>query len=170
MEELVSRALPVVRGLARRLAGNPEDGDALAQEAMVAALEGLPRYRGEAAFATWVCAIAVRRQAEHARAAQAERRVRQEVAREEASADPAEQVAEWDTARLLWDLVADLSPAYREALIAYATCEGAAEAAQSLGITVNAFRVRLHRARLALRDLVWAVYPEWREEVRYAES
>jgi len=166
---LITRALPVVRALARRLAGDPEEADALAQEAFVAALESLERYRGDAAFATWVCAIVVRRHADLQRARAPEERARRHI-RAVRERDPADMVAEKDSTQRLWRLVAQLPPAHREALIARATSASAAEAAVALGITTNALRVRLHRARLALRELLLAQYPDWFGEVTHAEG
>ena len=166
--ELVNRALPIVRGLARRLAGDAEEGDALAQEAFAAALEGLNRYRGDAAFATWVCAIAVRKHADLARSAAAEERLRKRPA-DAGEREPGEIVADKDSAHRLWQLVVELPQAHRDAIIARATSEGAADAAVRLGITTNAMRVRLHRARLALRELLLARYPDWSEEVSHAK-
>jgi RNA polymerase sigma-70 factor (ECF subfamily) len=169
MEELVSRALPIVRGLARRLTGDTEEGDSLAQEALAAALEGIARYRGDASFQTWVCGIVVRRHAD------AERREAREAAsvqdqRRSDEVDPAEIAAEMDSARRLWRLVAQLRPQDRDAIIARAASESPTEAAEALGISANAFRVRLHRARLALRELMATRCPELMEELGYAKK
>ena len=40
--------------LALRLCGNAEDAGDIAQEAFLAAWRGLPSFRGEAGFATWL--------------------------------------------------------------------------------------------------------------------
>lgn len=168
MAELVNRALPVVRGLAHRIAGNPEDGDALAQEAFAAAIGNLRRYRGDATFATWVCSIAVRRYADIRRLKATEERALGRVGAA-TQRDPADLVAEKDSAQRLWHLVCELSPPHRDALIARATSQSTAQAAARLGITTNAMRVRLHRARLALREMLLAEYPEWFGEVRDVE-
>jgi DNA-directed RNA polymerase specialized sigma24 family protein len=68
--------------------------------------------------------------------------------------DPAQIVTEMDAARRLWRLVAQLRPRDRDAIVARAASESPAEAAEAVGISANAFRVRLHRARLALRELM----------------
>ncbi len=167
-EALVTRALPIVRGLARRLTGDPEEGDALAQEAMVIALEKLEFYRGHAAFSTWVCAIALHRHAGAKRAQAAEARRRGAGAPQ--AVDPAATVADRDSARRLLLLVDQLPATHREALLARATADSPAEAARALGLSAGAFRTRLHRARLALRAQLEATYPDLLEEVGHAEG
>ena len=167
-EALVTRALPVVRGLARRLTGDPEEGDALAQDALVAALEKLESYRGQATFSTWVCAIALRRYAGAKRAQAAESRRRG--AHTPDSLDPAAMVADRDSARRLLLLVDQLPATHRDALLARATADSPAEAARALGLPAGAYRTRLHRARLALRAQMEATYPDLLEEVGHAEG
>lgn len=168
MEALINRALPVVRGLARRLTGDAEEGDALTQEAFAAALESLERYGGDAAFSTWVCSIAVYRYTDIHRAKAAERRLRERI-NTPRPPEPADIVVEKDSAQRLWYLVTQLPDAHREALIARATSESTAQAAARLGITTNAMRVRLHRARLALRRLLLKRYPDWFGEIIHAK-
>jgi RNA polymerase sigma-70 factor, ECF subfamily len=169
MEALVERALPVVRGFARRLTGDPEEGDALTQEAMVAALEKLERYRGNAAFSTWVCGIALRKAADWQRekAAQINAQAKMESAPQ---IGPEEALIKKDAATCLWRLAAQLPEVYREAVIARATSENTEQAADQLGLTANALRVRLHRARLALRELMKKQYPDWYGEMKYAKE
>lgn len=169
MTELVNRVLPAVRGLGRRLAGNLEEGDALAQEAVVAALEGIHRYRGDGTFAAWVCGIAVRRHGELQRKEIAERR-RLERLQHAHEPDPCDVVAASDTEHRLWLLIEQLPQAHRQVLIARATSGSIAQAACDTGITANAFRVRLHRARLALRQLLMAQCPDLLEEIRHARA
>jgi RNA polymerase sigma-70 factor (ECF subfamily) len=165
-QELVRRALPIVRGLGRRLTGDAEEGDALAQEALVAALEGVQRYRGSAAFSTWVCGIAIRRHANAQRRQRSERRIAERVSRS-ASIGP-EVVVSNETARFLWALVAELPEPHRDAIVARVTSDSTAIAAARLGVTAGAMRVRLHRVRLALRGLLAARCPDLLEEVKYA--
>ncbi len=168
LEVLVTRALPKVRGLARKLTGEAEEGDALAQEAMVAALETLEKYRGQASFSTWVCAIALRR---HTEGQRREARARRQAKRpKDKIVNPTERVEERDTTRRLLALVAELPTALAEAIIAHATSDTPAEAAAALGLGPGAFRVRLHRARLALRELLQKEYPEWSGEVKHARG
>jgi RNA polymerase sigma-70 factor (ECF subfamily) len=168
-EQLIAAALPTLRGLTRRLTSDPEEGDALAQAAVVAALEQLPRYRGEAAFATWLCSIAVRLRASQRRRAAAEQRAQERLTEVPAGDDLAESAVRREAARCLWDLVLELPPAYREAIVARATADSVTEAAERLGMPPGRYRTRLHRARLALRDLVRTRCPDLMTELGYAE-
>lgn len=53
-EELVRLHEKKVYNLAFRMCGNPEDAADAAQEAFLAAWRGLPGFRGEAGFSTWL--------------------------------------------------------------------------------------------------------------------
>jgi RNA polymerase sigma-70 factor (ECF subfamily) len=168
--ELVNRALPTVRRLARRLTGDPEEGDALAQDAVLAALENIQRYRGDAAFSTWVCGIVVKRYASLQRAATTERRALGQFQRQVGSSDPERIAVSRATARDLWLLVAGLPTGYREAILAHATSDTAEDAGAKIGLTANAFRVRLHRARLALAESLRHRFPELVEVFTHAKD
>ena len=59
IEQLVSAYRPAVFRLALSILDDAADADEAAQDTFVAALGALNRYRGEAAFTTWLYAIAV---------------------------------------------------------------------------------------------------------------
>ena len=58
-EELVSRREAEVYRLALRMLGNPDDAMEATQDAFLRAYRALPRFRGEAAFRTWLFGIAI---------------------------------------------------------------------------------------------------------------
>ncbi len=58
--ELVRRHGSAVRALVRRMGAQPSMADDVAQDAFLAAFERIGEFRGEGAFAAWVCRIAAR--------------------------------------------------------------------------------------------------------------
>jgi RNA polymerase sigma-70 factor, ECF subfamily len=56
-DALVERHMKRVHALAFRLTSDPDDADDVAQEAFVRAHRGLRRFRGDAAFTTWLTRI-----------------------------------------------------------------------------------------------------------------
>lgn len=60
-ELLVQRHSAMAYRVALRLAGNHHDAQDIAQEALIAAWEGLSGFKGEASFSTWLYRIVTRR-------------------------------------------------------------------------------------------------------------
>lgn len=58
-EQLVSRYDGQILALARDMVGNVPDAQDVYQEALIAAFEGLPRFRQDSEFSTWLYRIAV---------------------------------------------------------------------------------------------------------------
>jgi RNA polymerase sigma factor (sigma-70 family) len=88
--ELVRRHGSGVRGLLRRMGAPGAEADDVAQDAFLAAFEGIAEYRGEGAFAGWVKRIAAR---QYLRRLQREKRLAALAieAEEEAMTEPAVQ-------------------------------------------------------------------------------
>jgi RNA polymerase sigma-70 factor (ECF subfamily) len=138
--------------------GEVED---VAQEAFLKAYEALSRFREDAPFGPWIAQIATRLCYDRLRG----RRRRQEVAWEDLSGSEqavarglATGEAAMEDAAASRDLaeraLATLPPKDRQALIlADALGHTAAEVGQVLGCTALAVRLRLHRARRAMRQV-----------------
>jgi RNA polymerase sigma-70 factor (ECF subfamily) len=89
--ELVRRHGSGVRGLLRRMGAPGAEADDVAQDAFLAAFEGIAEYRGEGAFAGWVKRIAAR---QYLRRLQREKRLAAlAIEAEEEAHDPAVQSA-----------------------------------------------------------------------------
>jgi RNA polymerase sigma-70 factor (ECF subfamily) len=143
----------------RAVLHDDEDAQDAAQAAWVSAYRHLATFRGEAAFATWVTRIAV-----HEASARLRRRERPAlVALEEVTVpddrDPERAASTGELGELLERHVDALPDGLRSVLVLRDVLElDTAETATCLGITEEAVRVRLHRARHALaRELVGVV-------------
>lgn len=62
---LVERYQRPMAALVSRIAGNPDDVDDIVQELFLRAWKGLPRFRGDAQFSTWLYRIAVNTAIKH---------------------------------------------------------------------------------------------------------
>ena len=138
---------PLVR-LAWSLTGDREMAADVAQEALVEAFLRIRQLRAPAAFSGWVRTILVR--TARRRRGQPKRlpeREREDARTPEAEAAGAELRQAVDKA------LAALTPACREALaLAMEGGLSSAEAAELLGCSPGAYRVRLHEARRQMRE------------------
>jgi RNA polymerase sigma factor (sigma-70 family) len=135
-----------VKALARRLLGPVEAEDG-AQEVFVRAWRQLPRFRGEAAFGTWLHRVAVTvllRELERSRRHQADSLP---------DSLPAESVAGGDAD--LERALAALPQGLREVVVLH-DMESYThdEIGRLLGIGLSASKMRLHRGRTVLRGLL----------------
>ncbi len=156
--ELVRTHKDEVFTLALRMVSNRELAADVAQEAFIRAWKALPGFRGEAAFSTWLHRITVntawtqrRRWRRHLTAPLPDDAP---VAAEGLTPEGAgEQVA------LRGSLSRELAllPESQRMVVVLKDVYGWShrEVAESLGITVAAAKVRLHRARRTLRQQLW---------------
>jgi RNA polymerase sigma-70 factor (ECF subfamily) len=159
--QLVSLHQDEVYTLAVRLVRDRELAADVAQEAFVRAWRAMPKFRGDARFSTWIHRITVnvawtqrRRAAKHSAHPI-----------HELFSDPhdggitPEQAGSSALFRpRLEAALANLSPQLRAVVVLKDVHEWShAEIAEQLGISVTAAKVRLHRARRTLRDLLWDV-------------
>ncbi|MGE3165725.1 MAG: sigma-70 family RNA polymerase sigma factor [Planctomycetota bacterium] len=165
-EELVRAQTPRLLTVARRLLANEEDARDAVQDGFLQAFRALPNFHGEALLSTWLYRIVVNA---------ALTRIRRSRRRPARSIEALLPRFEGDGHRVLSDDsgrpdgAADLEEAERRALVRREIDELPAsyrtilvlrdieevdteEAARVLGITENLVKVRLHRARQALRE------------------
>jgi RNA polymerase sigma-70 factor (ECF subfamily) len=175
-EVLMSRYQARVYRLACRMVGNEGEAKDVLQETFLAVYRGLPRFRAESRFSTWLYRIATNAALMHrrARARRPAESLEPFMPRFDAdgihAAEPADLLAASRADELLdRKLLAEKARAgldrlpdiYRDAFVLRDLEElDAAEVAELLGIEPAAVRQRVHRARLMLRgylsDLVGA--------------
>ncbi len=166
-EQLVRDQGGRMLGLARRLMGNDEDARDVVQDAFTSAFRAMSRFAGDARLSTWLHRIVVNT---------ALMKLRSRQRHPEESLEPllptfsdqgrsTELFSEWpdaearldseQTRRRVREAINALPESYRTVLL-LRDIEGldTRETAQALGASENAIKIRLHRARQALRTLV----------------
>jgi RNA polymerase sigma-70 factor, ECF subfamily len=158
-DELVRRTYVDTYTLAVRLTGNEEDARDVVQEAYLRAWKSIPRFRGDAAFTTWMYRITA-----NASYTLVERRRRRRTTQLDDVDEPIDRrldaqpdtLAE-STAGLgeLSAALEELPPALRTLVILKDVYGLSHEAiADELGISVAAAKVRLHRGRKRMREIL----------------
>jgi RNA polymerase sigma-70 factor (ECF subfamily) len=172
-DELVRRTYVDTYTLALRLTADEEDARDVLQEAYLRAWKGLPTFRGDAQFSTWMYRITanasyslVKRRRRH-RVEALESLLEEPV---ELHADAYPESAAESSALLdrLSGALDELPPKLR-VLVVLKDVYGLSheEIAEELGISVSAAKVRLHRGRKRLRDLL---FDESRSDGRWARA
>jgi RNA polymerase sigma-70 factor (ECF subfamily) len=159
-DELVRRTYVDTYTLAMRLTANEEDARDVVQESYLRAWKGIKRFRGDAQFSTWMYRITA-----NAAATLVQKRRRRRVESLETVDEPIEAAldaqpeAATESAVGLAQLaraVQALPPKLRSIVVLKDVYGLPHEAiAEELGISVAAAKVRLHRGRKKLRDLLF---------------
>jgi RNA polymerase sigma-70 factor (ECF subfamily) len=164
LEALLVRYQPHLYRFGLRMCGNVEDAGDVAQESLVSMARSLRAFRGDSSVSSWLYTIARRF------CIKKRRRSKFAPGREESIdapgddaaqrlADPApspeESATNRELAAVLTRAIDGLDPPQREVLV-LRDVEGlsAREVAKVLGISVDAVKSRLHRARIAVRQEV----------------
>lgn len=158
-DELVRRTYVDTYTLAMRLTADEEDARDVVQEAYLRAWKGIDRFRGDARFSTWMYRITANAAFTHL-----ERRRRHRHETLDAVGEPAERAVSAlpeesaQSAELLDRLsaaVRELPPKLRVVVVLRDVYDlSHAEIAEELSISESAAKVRLHRARRKLRDVL----------------
>ena len=164
LDQLLTRHQGRVYRFGLKMCRDPEDAKDVLQDTLLAVARNVKDFRGASSVSTWLYTIA--------RSFCIKRRRRSKFAPEQEEsldmgpdgeatqlADPArgadESLAGRQIERALEQAIADLDPMYREVLV-LRDVEGlsAPEVAEVMGLTVEAVKSRLHRARVSVREKV----------------
>lgn len=164
LEALLERQQSRVFRFGMKMCRNPEDAKDILQETLLAMARTVRDFRGASSISTWLYTIArsfcikKRRRSKFAPAVESSLEGAVDRAAERVpspAVGPEEELAGRQVEQALEQAIASLRPMYREVMV-LRDVEGlpAAEVAQVLGLTVDAVKTRLHRARLMVRDKV----------------
>jgi len=156
--ELVLRHQDRAFNLAFRLTGSPEDAADAVQEAFLKAYRGIPSFRRQSSFYTWLFRILVNEVRSRRRSGAARRPSFSLDAADGAGLradgpDPSEQASLAERRQIVEEALQSLEFDQR-AIVALRDIEGRdyAEIAEVLGCPQGTVKSRLHRARMALKD------------------
>jgi len=153
LRALWSQHAPHIDAVVRRLAGDPDLAEDIAQEVWIQIFRALPTYRGESQFGTWAHRIAVNR------TLNALRRTRRLVKIETDMEEETVSVEHGGDRAMLRSVIdaaaAKLSPGARTVFLMH-DVEGYTheEIASELGITAGGSKSQLFKARAKLRRLL----------------
>jgi RNA polymerase sigma-70 factor (ECF subfamily) len=172
-DQLVRATYTEAYTLAYRLTGNEEDARDVVQEAYLRAYKGIRRFRGDAAFSTWLYRITANCAATYlgkrTKARHEDLDEQAPLADERPEVDPALRADLADERRQLTEALAELPPDMRAVVVLRDVYDLPHEAiAAELGITEGAAKVRLHRARRKLREHLFPLRGEGGEEAAHA--
>ncbi|HJQ97169.1 MAG TPA: sigma-70 family RNA polymerase sigma factor [Candidatus Polarisedimenticolaceae bacterium] len=164
---LVRSESPRLLSVARRILRNEEDAKDAVQEGLIAALGSLDRFEGGSQLSTWLHRIVVNAALMKIRAKRSrpEESIDDLLPGFEADGHISVPASEWapadalvmrdEVCQLVRASIDRLPESYRTVLLLRDIEElSTEETAQALGITSTAVKVRLHRARQALRTLL----------------
>src|SRR4051812_1459651 len=153
LEELMREHRAEVVRYAVRLCVSPEDAEDAAQEALIALSRYIRALREAAALSSWLfsavrthCTRLARRSLRHALSLDGDTPLSIE------GPSPEDQLVDRQLRHRLSIILSELDPGLREVLLRRDVLgESAAEAALGLGISVEALKSRLHRARVEVK-------------------
>lgn len=157
-EVLVRRHNQRLFRAARAVSRSDEDAEDVLQQTWLAVYKNLASFRGDAAFTTWATRIAVHEAIAFGRKRPVIAEVKEGA---DGGATPDDVVERAQLGRLLERTLQTLPQGNREVMVLRDVLElDTAETAECLGLTEEAVRVRLHRARAAVAATLTAQMPE----------
>jgi len=163
LERLLERHQRRVFRFGMKMCGEEEDAKDVLQETLIAAARGIRDFRGASSVSTWLYTIArsfcIKRHRTSkfapGQVESLEERSREVQGMADAGRDPEDAAAGNQVRSALQAAISELEPMYREVLV-LRDVEGlsAPEVADVLGLSVEAVKSRLHRARVAVRQRI----------------
>ena len=164
LEALLERYQGSIWRFGIKMCRDPEAAKEILQETLIAATRTLAGFRGGSAVSTWLYTIARSFCIKRHRRGKFEPEsveslddspVMEARSVPDAKLGPEDQVAGKQVSAILEGAISQLAPMYREVLL-LRDVEGlsAPEVAEVLGLSVEAVKSRLHRARIAVREVV----------------
>jgi RNA polymerase sigma-70 factor, ECF subfamily len=162
-DELVRRYRDRVYRLSTKILRHEDDAAEALQDAFLSAYRGLPKFKSESTFSTWLYRIATnaslmklrRRRDGHVsyEQSQGSDSEAEPLAIPDGSTQPLEELLDSEAREVLGHEVDQLPANEKEVFVLRDIMEQSnADVAKELGLTVAAVKSRLHRARLHLRD------------------
>jgi RNA polymerase sigma-70 factor (ECF subfamily) len=177
MDKIVDRYGDRIFTFGMKMCGHLQDAEDIAQETFLSAFRYLNGFREETKLRNWLFKIAARacmrkrRKKKH----EPDREISLESLMQEGaggtydipdwSEDPSDNVLRTELKAIIHDAIQSLSPKYRM-VFNLRDVEGFSteETGEILGISAQAVKTRLHRARMFLRDKISKKYREWRNQ------
>ena len=164
LETLLERHQAQVYRFGMKMCRDPEDAKDVLQDTLLAMARGFRDFRGASSISTWLYTIArsfcIKKRRRSKFAPESERSLDTDVAGEAKrlaapGENPDDAMAGKQVERALEQAIVELDPMYREVLL-LRDVEGltAPEVAEVLGVSVQAVKSRLHRAKSSVREHV----------------
>ena len=160
-EQLVRLYEKRVYALTSRMCRNPADAEEAAQEAFLAAWQGLPFFRGDSSFSTWLyrlasnaCVDVLRREGRHQAAASLDDEDAT-IDLPDGSLSPHDEAERSELRQQIEDGLAALPPDYRQVLILRELHQRSYdEIADILSLDLGTVKSRINRGRKRLRKIL----------------
>ena len=160
IEQVLAGIAPAVRRFGVHMCKNVHDADDVLQDTLIAIATHLPEFEGRSSFSSWVFALTRSACARKRRGLKNAPPVSDErvAERRDEAPTPEARAIQHEIAGALTRALADLPDDQREVVL-LRDVEGltAPEAAAAIGVSVDALKSRLHRARAALRKALVAL-------------
>jgi RNA polymerase sigma-70 factor, ECF subfamily len=155
MHELLTSIAPSIQRFGLRMCRNEQDAQDVLQDALLTIANHLGEFEGRSSFSSWAFALARSACSRKRRGLKNQPHLPLEEPPDvdEPPPSPEQQVANRELAEALNSALDALPEIYREViLLRDVEAMTAPETAEALGISIEAVKSRLHRARSALRD------------------